>query len=603
MRRLIACLPFCLLALAGILPGRAAAFSYPALDTTSQWNIQDWGFSNDKGFYVQGAEKNTWVSPGQPEARMAFYNLAFLGARLNGVQYPFDEQDFLGELQGDRYLVKYGSFRVTTGVYLVVLLYFFDDGRFETYSYFDGPGYSPSSEWEVVARIDYDMSGSGNNIAEFLWNPSSEGQSLSPPQAPALAAADGRLGYTASTASGPSFWAASAHEISIAYPPLARNAGSGVENLGFARILNASQPQFGMVLWEGAGTPVEATFKAYAAYDGSMAPMADVTTELQLTSEAPGRPRYAYSGRDQMLFLRLGVPAEGRTYAFGGKLFQRGESRALSVTVHQHPAGHLGGWDFDPDMVVRYTEAGGRTFRNALTELSGPEDLVVSGNGNGVPYLPYDGYAAPGHPVTEAQLHNLMTATRDRSQTAMESVRDWRLDLYLVNWTLQGEPEAWEAMFDGGGADANGISREGAAVFWPAIHGDDDFQRKQSVLSALRGAGLALNMDATWGTCSFAGYCWDDGSSCGGRRCGGSCPSGVSGCRYSAYTCDAECVDGSVLSLTDFNQSTIRFNGNAASGSDFSELDWYRYAPEAWVKPGRFGAPPVSGPLPSFIPY
>lgn len=57
------------------------------------------------------------------------------------------------------------------------------------------------------------------------------------------------------------------------------------------------------------------------------------------------------------------------------------------------------------------------------------------------------------------------------------------------------------------------------------------------------------------------------------------------------------------MSLTEVGRNTLRFNSRPASGSAMSELDWYRRAPEAWVKPGRFGFKAVSGPqLPPFTP-
>jgi hypothetical protein len=589
-------------ALAMLAVADAGAFSYPALDTTSHWSIQGFGFSPGQGFYVQGAGKNVWLAPGQPQFRTAFYNLAVVGAKRNGVEYKLQSQDYSGEMQGDGYVGKYGGFRVAQDVSLNVILYFMDDGRFEATTYFSGSGYSMSDRWDVIFRIDYDMAGAGNNIAEFLWNRGSEGKSVSPPVYPRREVLDGVLNYADGAGSGPAYWAASTHEIAVNYPAIAREAGMGAENAGFARILNAGAPRFGMVLWGSSYTPIQATFKSYASFNGTLDPGADLSTILQYTGEYGSYPRYAYAGRDQMAFVKLGAPTSGGTYQFGGKLFQRGSGRALSVSVHQHPPARLDGFSFDPDMVIRYTDKGGRTFRNALGELTGDDNLVVkTGDRGGVPYLPFDGYAQPGQSVTEAQLHNLMMATRDRTSQSMENVREWQVDLYLVDWLLQGDSGIWEAMFDYGGADANGIAREGAAVFWPALAGSgSDFQRRQSALSALRATGLALNLDPSWGICAFAGYCWNDGSACGGVRCGLSCPSGVSGCRYQAYNCAAECQDGSIMNFTNVNRNTIRFNSQLIKGVGFSELDWYRRAPEAWVKPGRFGIGSTSGPMPPF---
>jgi len=586
--------------------GRAQArsFSYPALDTTSHWTMQNWGYNAGQGFYVQGAEKKVWNGPGQPQSKTAFYNLAVVGARLNGADYPLSGQDFMGEMEGDGYLAKYGSFKVTNGVSMTVVLFFVDDGKFEANAYFSGPNYSGTQPWEVVMRMDYDMAGAGNNISEFLWNRASEGGSVSPPQVPRAEASDGRLVYAPSKGVGSGYWAASAHEIAVAYPALPREAGPGIENAGFARILNASNPQFGMVLWSDGVTPVEALFKAYAGFDGNLSPKASLSTPLQYTGETVSLPRYAYAGRDQMVFLTLGSPPGGGTYKVGGKLFQRAGTRSLAVVVHQHPPEYMSGFIFDADWVLRYTAEGGRTFRNALGALTGENDLAVYHSGaDGIPYLPFDGYASPEYAITEAQLHNLLTSSRDYSPATLENVRDWRLDLLIVNWTFQGDPGVWEAMFDNGNADGNGISREGAAIFWTAMGGKgQDFQKRQAILSSLCAVGLALNMDPSWGACPGAGYCWNDPSACGGQLCGTSCPSGASGCVYTAYACAQECRDGSIMSLTNIDHSTVSFNPAAAPGSSFSEFDWYRKAPESWVKPGRFGALPMSGPMPPFTP-
>jgi hypothetical protein len=581
----------------------ARSFSYPALDTTSHWTLQDWGFSTAQGFYLQGAEKKVWSGPGQPQSKTAFYSLAVVGARLRGGSHPLRSQDFMGEMQGEGYLTKYGSFKVADAVSLSIVVFFMDDGKFEINSYFTGSGYDPTQPWEVVIRLDYDMAGAANNIAEFLWNKSSEGGGVSPPQAPRSEVADGRLVFTSAKSPGSGYWAAMSHEIAVAYPPFAREAGSGSENAGFARILNTANPQFGMVLWNDATTSVEAVFKAYGGFDGNLWPKAVTSTNLQNTGEAAGLPRYAVAGRDQMAFFILGSPVGG-TYRIGGKLFQRAGSRPLAVVVRQHPPEFMEGFNFDADRVIRNTGEGARTFRNALGALTGVDDLSIFQSGSGgVRYLPFAGLPNPGAAVTEAQLHNLLMSSRENTPAAMENVRDWRLDLLIVNWTLQGEPRVWEAMFDYGSADANGIPREGAVVFWPAMQGRGlDFQIRQATLSSLRGIGLALNMDPSWGVCPFAGFCWNDASSCGKTKCGSACPPGASGCRYSAYSCLQECRDGSIMSLTDVDRSTMGFNKEPAAGSLNSEINWYRKAPEAWVKPGRFGMTPISGPMPSFPP-
>jgi hypothetical protein len=204
------------LALALALPRSARAFAYPALDTTSHWTVQNWGFTASRGFYVQGAEKKTWAGPGQPQSKTAIYALEVVGVRLNGAGYAFKSQDFLGESGGDGYIAKYGSFKVTEGVSLTVVLFFIDDGKFEVNAYFTGAAYDATQPWEVVVRMDYDMAGSGNNIAEFLWNAASEGGSMSPPALPRSEAFDGRLVYKSAKGPASGYWAAVNHEMAVA---------------------------------------------------------------------------------------------------------------------------------------------------------------------------------------------------------------------------------------------------------------------------------------------------------------------------------------------------------------------------------------------------
>jgi hypothetical protein len=582
------------------VPLSVGAFSYPALDTASHWTLQDWGADPGLGFHVRGASKRVWTAPGQAEEKTVFYDLACVGVELDGIRYPLGSLQYQGQFEGDGYIARYGFFQVTSGPGVAAILYFYDDGKFLLTGFLTGDIVGSIGSWRMLVRADYDLAGSGNDLAEFAWSGASEGRSVSPPQYPAREAADGSLDFVPG---GPAYWAASGHEITVAYPPMP-STDHGVENPGFARIFDGDHPRFGLTLWGDAATSVTATFKAYAAFDGNLEPRADVSEILQITDEASAYPRYAVAGRDQMMFLSLGATGPWDACVLSCKLFQRPASRPLAVTVRQHPPEYMGGWVFDPDSPVRVTGDGPRTFRNALAELTGPDDLTVRRSGeDGVLYLPFDGYADPGQAVTEAQLHDLMTATRDYGAASLEDVRGWKMDLFVVDWTLQGEPDVWEAMFDYGDADGNGISREGAAVFWPALAGrGEDWRGRQTVLSALHGAGLALNMFPSWGACPSAGFCWNDASACGGVRCGEACPDGASGCRYEAYDCARECAEGSIMSLTDVDHSTLRFNSSPAAGSDHSEIDWYRRAPEAWAKPGRLGIGPVSGPMPFFYP-
>jgi len=288
---------------------------------------------------------------------------------------------------------------------------------------------------------------------------------------------------------------------------------------------------------------------------------------------------------------------------FGLKLFQRPAiTRPLLVRVYQHPSADLGGMRFDPDEKYITPSNGIRSFRIALQELTGADNLVIQRSGdNGIPYLPYTGYAGAGQSITETQLNNLMVNTRNNSSANTENLREWQMDIFIVNWTLSGDPTLQSEMFDYGTANSNHIAREGSVVFWKSMATKSaDYRKYQTILGSLQGVGSMLNMSPAWGTCPFTGYCWNDASSCGGKKCGASCPPGVSGCHYSAYRCEKECINGSIMSFTDYNRNSFKFNFSPAQGSSSSEADWFTWAPEAWVKPGRGGMQSISGPMPSF---
>lgn len=589
-----------------LAPTSVKAIGYPALDTTSKWNIGAFGYTPGVGVYFQQVSKNVWTSPGVSQAKMVFYELSVVGVKKGNTEYylnsPFTFNDITyGMSPGYNYFLAH-FVAVAPNVDLDLHFQFEANGKYYFAAVFSGTGYVATDNWTVITKMDYDIEGAGNNTAEFLWNQNSEGTNLSPPIYPDRSASDGLLGYSLAGSGKSDYWSTTSHEIAVAYPKLKRTGGPSVENMAFARLSNATDPEFGLVLFSDSLSTVESVFKAYAS-GSTINPSADISSTLQITVETSLFPRHANYGRDQMMYLKLGGNTANTSYRFTGKLFQRPLStRPLLVRVYQHQTSDMGGWRFDPDMVVRTVGGVNRTFRNALSDLTGTSNLVIQRSGDaGLPFISYTGYPAAGQTVSENVLNTMMMNTRQYTSANLNNVREWQIDIYIVNWTLYGEPDTWETMFDYGGYNTNHIPREGAAVFWKSLASKGtDFQRKQTILSALRGVGMALNISTQWGSCPFSGYCWNDATSCGGRRCGATCPAGSSGCRVTAYNCEKECHDGSIMSFVDYNHSTMKFNTSPAPGSSRSEVDWYKTAPEAWVKPGSNGISYIDGPMPSF---
>jgi hypothetical protein len=193
-------------------PVWVGAFSYPALDTTSHWTLQDWGADPELGFHVRGASKRVWTAPERSEDRTVFYDLACVGVELDGTRYPLGPLEYQGQFEGPGYIARYGILQVTPGTEIAAILYFYDDGKFQLTGFLTGSDVEAAGSWRMIVRADYDMAGSGNDLAEFAWSGASEGRSLSPPQYPQREAADGRLDFVPG---GPAYWAASAHEITV----------------------------------------------------------------------------------------------------------------------------------------------------------------------------------------------------------------------------------------------------------------------------------------------------------------------------------------------------------------------------------------------------
>jgi hypothetical protein len=586
-----------------LLPNKIEAVTYPVLDTTSHWLIGNYGFTTSNGMYFRDVRKKVWSSSGVQQEKPVFYEISIVGVRKGNLEYLLPTPASLPVIGGSNPFEQYSfNFKnIVPGVGLVTSFTFQDNGKFSVDAIFYGSGFNVADQWSIITRVDYDVVTSGNNTVEFLWNKNSEGGTLSPPQIPDNSALDGDLIFNLPASGQSNYWSTSTHEISLTYPKMNKNMGPGIENLGILRIINPNDPEFGLILWSDSATEIKATLKEYTG-GITLNPQASVSSILQATNSATNYPRFAYVGKDQMMYLSMKANQSEYSH-LGFKAFQRPNGvRPLHIRVYQHPPSDMRTWRFNPDFQIYTFYNGVRTFRQAIQELVGSNtEVIIDRSGdNGVPYLPYTGYAGIGQSITESALNGLMTNIRTSN---LENLREWRVDIFIVNWTMAGEPTTFGTMFDHGSVNTNHISREGSAVFFKTIaNQSSDYLERKIILESLKDLGYALNMSPAWGNCPFVGYCWNDPSAtnCSQKKCGSVCPNGVTDCHYSPYMCEKECKSGTIMTNTEYNNNRFEFNPLPANGSQFSEVDWYRLAPEAWVKPGRGGMSDVFGPMPQF---
>jgi len=68
-------------------PKSSHAIGYPALDTTSNWNIGSFGFDPSSGDYIRQVSKNVWTSPGVSQNKSVFYEISVIGIRKGTTDY------------------------------------------------------------------------------------------------------------------------------------------------------------------------------------------------------------------------------------------------------------------------------------------------------------------------------------------------------------------------------------------------------------------------------------------------------------------------------------------------------------------------------------
>ena len=234
--------------------------------------------------------------------KKVFYCLELRGLKVNG-QYILKEnlQHNLSLTSTSSTKRTFSSFYSITGTSssLSFYIYLNKDGSWKIQATIGG---SSTPVEEVYIRADYDLNGSSNDIVESIFN-------------------EGGKYYAESTeyTDFSNFTEYDSDEIK-------RNI--------VARIFDGKVPseQFGSIIYTVGGTNINTTFKKYSSDKNNLPPENYYSsgTTLQTTHNPSNLNRYAYSGKDQLVWFTLKKNSGNEAnYYIGGQTFQRPSGRAF----------------------------------------------------------------------------------------------------------------------------------------------------------------------------------------------------------------------------------------------------------------------------------
>lgn len=317
---------------------------------------------------------------------------------------------------------------------------------------------------------------------------------------------------------------------------------NAIEGKAYLRCVDASSPQtqFYLVWGTGATCPVDFYLTTYSG-TGNLQDVNPKYTFSFLGCNYECYQQAAYHGRDQKMLVTLkwGETQTVNDWRFiWGKTFKKPNGRSLRLSSYVMNGAQ------SPNFNLPFPN--GRRAINALDELTDSRWTNETVN------LP-DPY--PGQPdITAAQLHALMLYYRDIAYTSARysctNFRDWFAEILIVN-KFYGT--SYGVMFDHSfnPGYSQDIHREGAALFWPKIKALGPNHPLDTNLVLMNGylheLGHCFNMVHEWKESDL----------------------NILGVEY-AYN--------------DYGNA-----GNVTLRWGTTLLNWFKTAPESWVKPGKYG--------------
>ncbi len=509
-----------------------SAYFLPGLKT-DYWNV---GYFNEGMLYSASVKIDN--GDGTTSDKKLFHKMTFEGAKIGGVYYDKSRFTAVGDYEQT---IEYGTvwdhFKGYTSYFSIncddgyvrrvrFSYYLFKSGKFQIFAHWYQDHNNEVEE--VYIRNDYDI--------------------------------DAGLGYsnndiveTVHNVSWNNFNVYWGYPYEYHYNYTITNPvdNGGIEYNISARFTRAYSPeqQLGFVFWSWYQTPYDLTFKKFGGTESHALPPYEnynSSVKIQDVFNATNYySNYAYHGTDQVVWISLKEnPATMGVFGLEGKAFHRPNARSLNFYVNVMSGAPVP--NFNGDI------GGGKTLTDAINSLTlGKWSTTVK---TGIPNI-YGDY------MTHAQVHDFMMANRNYGNTVYsyenrENFSDYTLEANILDVKSLDSPNALGVMFDTD-SYGNAIPREGFGIFYKKIEEEllytsDREKLLASIFAHEMGHGL-----------NFA----HEMSSCGAAYCTGY-SSIMSYCNMFA--------SGTLVSMC-----TGEFEPDVVS--------FYRFGPEAWVKPGRYG--------------
>jgi hypothetical protein len=341
-------------------------------------------------------------------------------------------------------------------------------------------------------------------------------------------------------------WFAPVNETKYSVNAMSSVSGNLRERNAYFRVVDASSDdpgrQFFAVFFpfnsnSTNNSQIDFIFKLWTNADeaGTTMPVASPTAVIgNVNARLNDYDQAAYSGPDQVIYAGISGSASptapSRYYDIAGKVYSKPNARPLRINFHTEPSRPI-----PADWVTRPVLFGGsgRSVADAFSDLTT----------NKWQYARYDNMvnAAVGN-MSVAQMHSLMLSERTRvGNYDRDNFRDWTVDVLVLNHKWDQDPQANGLMFDWDAVPREGcvILNDGNPALWDDAWNYIGFAVAHEV-------GHAIGMHHTW-------------------------------------------VDNP-SATTQLNIMTDKWPFEFAMTWGTYQTMWYKYGPESWVKPGRYGA-------------
>lgn len=523
-------------------------------DARTAWLYGSFGTDASRGsFYVTGLQRQYTGS----NTRTIFSRMDMVGVKIGTTQYRLNQVktapvyvDWVWDAGRQNYY-DYIYAEYTVGAYTVACQYkLYHEGMMEiVFIPWDRFGNTGKYLSEIYVRMDYDLNSSLRDISEYV-----------------------------TTATNP-LYNASTNEIKITRSPLTPSSDPGVERQVYAHFFDAVSPGNQLNVYVNPGfslNPVDVYFKKYSLPSTFPINPIPVSGPLQNTAAVWG-VTYGYTGSDQEAWFTLKPSAvSGQNYyALQINVARKFTGRSLKVNWTQHD-GLVNPFtlnDFDNIKTSHPVAAcNNRSFNDAMYELTGNNNTTLVGPT--ITTNPFPGvFDCTQGAWSNADIHAYMLANRFIPSADRTDYTKWYVQVDFLNVHINPGPTPTGVLLDCPSCDFGVNSppyREGVVVFAPSFNCGNPTSMRNfpgSMVTFMEviahEIGHAIGMAHGWQVQVSPG---------------------------------CETLEGSAHTIPPppYFAPTLRF-------SSVNTIQWYQFAPESLVKPGKYSTNFMGGAVPHFL--